>query len=136
MRKPAPHEDNAAWLWPRGVGHGLCRGPSPPAGPGDAALTQRARDAGYFGLRWQAQVPWRTFFWRDLVLVGTLANALMGFLALILLSQGADVVWAVAAHFALLPYNLFLVAAVWRWPGVSRPWKWAASVWFVATVAV
>ena len=87
-------------------------------------------------MRWQAQVPWRTFFWRDLVLVGTLANAFMGFLALILLSQGADVAWAVAAHFALLPYNLFLVATVWRWPGVSPPWKWAASVWLVATVAV
>jgi hypothetical protein len=88
----------------------------------------------HFAVRWHAQMPWRTFFWRDLLLVGTLANALMGFAALILLSQGANIVWALGAHFGLLPYNFFLLLSACRWPGIASEWKWAVGAWFSLTL--
>ena len=91
---------------------------------------------GYFGRRWHAQVAWQTLFWRDMVLVATVTNLFMGFLALVLLSQKVDSVWVLAVHFALLPYNLFLLAAVWRWPALSSTVKWAAGAWLVMTLIV
>lgn len=91
---------------------------------------------GYFGRRWHAQVAWQTLFWRDMVLVATVANLFMGFLALVLMSQKVEVVWVLAVHFALLPYNLFLLAAVWRWSALSSKVKWAAGAWFVMTLVV
>lgn len=91
---------------------------------------------GYFGRRWHAQMAWQTLFWRDMLMVGSVANILMGFLALVLMSQKVDVIWVLGVHFALLPYNLFLLTAVCRWPAMGLKWKWAAGTWFVATLVV
>jgi hypothetical protein len=91
---------------------------------------------GYFGRRWHAQIAWRTVFWRDMLMVGSMANIVMGFLALVLVSQRVDVVWALTVHFALLPYNLFLLATAWRWPKLHPKWRWAASAWFAMTLVV
>ena len=99
-------------------------------------MTAQAQNLGYFGVRWHAQMPWRTFFWRDLLTVATLANAIMGFMALILLSQGANAIWAFGVHFALLPYNLFLLVVACRWPGLSPAWKWGAGLWFATTLVL
>lgn len=99
-------------------------------------LTPIASRQGYFASRWHAQVAWHTLFWRDMLMVGTVANITLGFLSLVLVSQRVDAAWAVGVHFALLPYNLFLVAAVWRWPALPSKWKWAAGIWLLVTLVV
>jgi len=55
-----------------------------------------------------------TVLWRDMLCVGTVVNMLATFIALVAISQGAQS-WTVATiHFAPLPYNIFLFAAVGR----------------------
>ena len=55
-----------------------------------------------------------TLFWRDMLGVGTVVNMFATFIALMATSQGAPSWAAVAIHFAPLPYNIFLFAAVRR----------------------
>lgn len=91
--------------------------------------------AGFFTRRWRGEVPQRVLFWRDLVVVGTLINLLLTGVALAMVASGADVALAVGVHFSTLPYNLFLVAAVWRLPahGVCR---WASLAWLALVTLV
>lgn len=56
----------------------------------------------------------RTVLWRDMFGVGTAVNVLATFIALMAATQGAPTWLAAVIHFAPLPYNLFLVAAVSR----------------------
>ena len=91
---------------------------------------------GYWSRRWQGQAPWRTLFWRDIVAVGSAINLFTGFVALFLISQGQPVGWALAVHFAPLPYNLFMLGVVWRWPGLPPTWKWVAVVWFAVMLVI
>lgn len=100
------------------------------------ARTPVATRYGYFSRRWQAQMAWQTLFWRDMLLVGTVANLLLGFASLVMVAQRIEANWAVAVHFALLPYNLFLAASIWRWPGLHTKWKWAAAVWCLTMLVV
>jgi hypothetical protein len=102
----------------------------------DATVTQPSPRQGYFSVRWHGHMPWRVFFWRDLMVIGTLANACLGFLALVMLASGADVLWALAVHAAPLPYNLFMLGVVWRWPGLPPTWKWVAVVWFAVMLVI
>lgn len=85
----------------------------------------------YFSGRWKAQVPFSSLFWRDLILRGTLLNLFFFIFGLMFLAQGYPAAWVLAAHFLLLPYNLFLVLSVWRWPGVKVIFKVVSGVWFV-----
>jgi hypothetical protein len=48
-----------------------------------------------------------------------------------MVAQGVAGHWAVAVHLAPLPYNLFLLAAVWRFRPRNRPAALAAVVWLV-----
>lgn len=82
--------------------------------------------------RWRGEVPLRTVFWRDMLGVGTATNLLATLLALAAASQGAPSWLAVAIHFAPLPYNIFLVAAVGR----ARPPSVAAKILAMAWLAV
>ncbi|MFW2354363.1 hypothetical protein [Hydrogenophaga sp.] len=90
---------------------------------------------GFFTRRWCAEVPVRVLFWRDLVLVGTLINLLATGVALALAASDLDIALAAAVHFAPLPYNLFLVAAVWRLPA-SSVHRWAAVGWLAFVTLV
>jgi hypothetical protein len=87
--------------------------------------------AKYFSSRWKAQVPFPSLFWRDLILLGSILNLLVFIIGLMLLAQGYPAAWAVAASFLLLPYNLFLVLSVWRWPEVNVIFKVISGAWFV-----
>lgn len=69
--------------------------------------------------RWHGLVGWRTLFWRDLLLVGTSLNLIMTGSALALLSQDVPLHWVLLTHLLPLPYNLFIVSALWRAP--QRP---------------
>ena len=100
------------------------------------ALTPDPARHGFFACRWHAQMAWQTLFWRDMLMVGSVANLLLGFASLVMVAQRVEANWAVAVHFALLPYNLFLAASIWRWPGLHAKWKWAASAWLLAMLVV
>jgi hypothetical protein len=91
--------------------------------------------AGFFRSRWRAEVPMRVLFWRDMVLVGTLVNLLATGVALALAASDLDIALAAAVHFAPLPYNLFLVAAVWRL-GASGVHRWVAAGWLAFVTLV
>ncbi|WP_439589830.1 hypothetical protein [Hydrogenophaga sp.] len=91
---------------------------------------------GYWSPRWKGLVPWRTLFWRDMVAVGSTINLFTGFIALLLLSQGQPVAWALAVHFSPVPYNAFLVRSLW----LTQPkpaWAMAgAAAWFAGMLVV
>lgn len=88
-----------------------------------------AHARGFFSRRWRGHVPAARLFWRDMVLVGSIVNLASTFLALMLAAQGVATSIAVAVHFAPLPYNLFLCAALWRHPGRTAAQSGAAGLW-------
>ncbi|MDM7943472.1 MAG: hypothetical protein QUV35_12675 [Hydrogenophaga sp.] len=90
---------------------------------------------GFFTRRWRAEVPLHLLFWRDMLLVGSLINVLLTGVALALVAAGGSVALAAAVHFSPLPFNLFLVASVWRLPA-GGALRWASLVWLVAVTLV
>lgn len=92
-------------------------------------------NAGFFAHRWRGEVPMRVLFWRDMVLVGTMINLLATGVALAMAASDVDIVLAAAMHFAPLPFNLFLVAAVWRLPGAGA-YRGAALAWLALVTLV
>ncbi len=92
--------------------------------------------SGFFTRRWQGQLPLAVLFWRDMVGVGSLINLACSILALLVAAGGAPLGVAVALHFAPLPYNLFLFAAVWR-NSRKAPWMaLAALVWLMVATLI
>ena len=75
-------------------------------------------------------------YWRDILAVGTLINLVTGFAALMLAAQGTDIVIAALMHFAPLPYNVFLVVALWRTPQRTRTMAWTSLVWLGAVTVL
>jgi hypothetical protein len=88
--------------------------------------TDRSSLAGFFRSRWRGDVPLRTLFWRDMVLVATLISIGTTVAALVLLGIDLPLPVALATHFAPLPYNIFLFLAVWRTSG--RIGGWTAQI--------
>jgi hypothetical protein len=91
---------------------------------------------GFWGRRWRGQAAWRVLFWRDMLTVGTVINLCTGFAALMLISQGQPIAWALAVHFLPVPYNAFLLASLWRTPGRPDRVKFAGCAWFAAMLLV
>ena len=59
-------------------------------------------------------MPLQQLFWRDMLLVGTSVNLATTLVALFVWALGGATAAGVAIHFAPLPYNAFLLFAVWR----------------------
>ncbi|PZO13460.1 MAG: hypothetical protein DCF26_16785 [Burkholderiales bacterium] len=91
--------------------------------------------AGFFRSRWRGEVPQRVLFWRDMVAVGTLINLLATGVALAVAASGGSMALAAGLHFAPLPYNVFLVAALWRL-SASTAWRGAALAWLAFVTLV
>lgn len=68
----------------------------------------------FFVRRWQRRIPLGLLFWRDMMLFGSLLNLAAAFAGLMALGLKAELAVALAVFNAPLPYNLFLVGAVWR----------------------
>lgn len=90
----------------------------------------------FFARRWQRQVPLGTLFWRDMIVVGTLINIAATFAGLMALGLKADLAVAMLVFFSPLPYNIFLVGAVWRTAELvpaERAWtvRFGAAAWLV-----
>ncbi len=103
--------------------------------PGIADLNTR-RAGNFFARRWRGEVPLRRLLWRDMLGIGTAVNILATFVALMVASQGASAWVAVAIHFAPLPYNVFLVAAVHRAASRSSFTLTLALIWLVVVTVV
>lgn len=78
----------------------------------------------------------RTVLWRDMLGGGTVANVLATFVALMAASQGASSWVAATIHFAPLPYNVFLFAAVVRASPRSRTAAILAVAWLTVMTVV
>jgi hypothetical protein len=99
-------------------------------------LLKPAGAGGFFARRWRGEVAWPTLFWRDMIGVGTLLNLAASFGALMLVALGAPGAVAAALHFAPVPYNAFLFAALWRLARRPAPVLLIAAAWLVVmTVA-
>jgi hypothetical protein len=68
--------------------------------------------------------------------VATLINLTATFLAFVALIEGADTGLAIALHFAPMPYNLFLFAALWRAPDLNILTAAIAAGWLIAVTFI
>lgn len=74
----------------------------------------RSAQGGFFASRWRGEASIDRLFWLDMALVGTLINVAAAFVAILLFGLKLPAWLAAAAFLAPLPYNIFLVMAVWR----------------------
>lgn len=90
---------------------------------------------GFIGRRWRGEASAAVVYWRDILAVGSLINLLTSFGALMLAAQGVNLLIAAGVHFAALPYNVFLVVALWHTPQRTPIMAWTSLVW-LGTVTV
>lgn len=95
-------------------------------------LAGKPQTAGFFGSRWRGEIYLSKLYWRDILIVGSVINLFAGFIALMIAAQGGDLWVAATVHFVSLPYNVFLVLALWRTPGRSKMMEWTSLVWLGA----
>jgi hypothetical protein len=106
-----------------------------------AAWLRRSRLAAYFRALWAGTEPLHRVVISDLLIGGTLINVVAFALALALFALGAPRWLGVAVFFSPQPFNLFLVAAVWRTASVSGSgFAWPARIlalaWFGCMVFI
>jgi hypothetical protein len=83
----------------------------------------------YLQRLWSAEVPLATVFWRDMAVVGTVVNIGAVGLAFLAAALGASTGVGIALFLAPTPYNILLVAAVWRRADRERTeWAWPARI--------
>jgi len=102
----------------------------------DTVVVNKRHWPSFFVRRWCGEVPMHTLLWRDILGVGTVVNMLVTFIALMAASQGAPFWAAAAIHFAPLPYNLFLFAAIVRAVPSSRIAAAVSLVWLALMTVV
>ena len=111
-------------------------------GAGNAfAVSRPNRRAGFFASRWRGDVPLATLFWRDMIIWSSLLNVAMLLVSLMLLELKYPVWLSVAAFLSPMPWNLFLVACIWRTAdrqpgGLAHAARYGALVWFVAATVL
>lgn len=104
--------------------------------PGGASAWTRSLRA-----RWRGEAPLARVFWVDMLLTGTIVNALATILAACLLSAGVPTPLVGIAYFAPLPLNIFLVVALWRSAAAAEGMtataaRVAAVAWLLAATAL
>ena len=95
----------------------------------------------FFIRRWRRQVPLGLLFWRDMVVVGSALNLAAAFAGLMALGFKADLAVAMLVFHAPLPYNVFLVASVWRTAdaveaGKAYSARLGAALWLLAATVI
>lgn len=88
--------------------------------------------AGFIRSRWRGQTSPEVLYWRGILAIGSLTNLFTSFAALMLAAQGVNLLIAAVVHFAMLPYNAFLVVALWRTPRCTKLMAWTSLVWLAA----
>lgn len=92
--------------------------------------------AGFLGPRWRGETSLATLYWRDMLGVGSFINLFTGFSALMLAAQGVDLRLVAGVHLAMVPYNVFLVLALWRTPRCTQVMAWTSVLWLVAMTLI
>jgi hypothetical protein len=95
----------------------------------------------FFTARWRREVSLDWLLWVDMILVGSAINLMTTFVALMMLGFKAPTFIAIATHFAAIPYNAFLYAAVWRTAdnvdaGRAMTARGLATAWFALAVVI
>lgn len=103
---------------------------------GSAPAEARGGPIRYLARLWRGEVRLGQVFWRDMVVVGTVLNLSAMALAFGAVALGASTAAGIAIFLAPVPYNAFLVTAVWRRGEVVRSeWVWptriGALLWFL-----
>ena len=103
--------------------------------------TARTGPLSFVVRRWRRQVPIGLLFWRDMVLVGSALNLAAAFAGLMALGFKADLLVAMLVFHAPLPYNFFIVGAIWRTADLADAAKassarFGAAVWLVAATVL
>ena len=93
-------------------------------------------DNHFFSRRWRGQVAWNVLLWRDILSIGTLINLTMTVLALAAFAVEAPIGLALVLNFSPLPYNTFLLLALWRAPGFNTFSAVVAAVWFTMMIVL
>jgi hypothetical protein len=94
------------------------------------------RAAGFIASRWRGETSLSVLYWRDMLAVGSIINLFTGFAALMLAAQGVHLLIAATVHFAVLPYNVFLVVALWRTPQRTQVMAWTSLIWLGAVTVL
>jgi hypothetical protein len=80
-------------------------------------------------------------FGRDMLLIGTVVNLVVGGAALVALSLDVPLWIWLAIHLSPVPYNALLCVSVWR-SAARQAWHWnelarvGSIIWFAAMVIV
>jgi hypothetical protein len=104
-------------------------------------VTGRAGPLSFFVRRWRRQVPLGLLFWRDMILVGSALNLAAAFAGLMALGFKADLLVAMLVFHVPLPYNFFIVGAIWRTADLADAAKASSSrfgavLWLVAVTVL
>ena len=105
-----------------------------------AAPARPVRGA-FFAARWRGEVPLGQLFWQDMLIFGTGINIATAIVAALLFVRDAPTAIAALIYFAPVPYNFFLVAAVWRKAAdarepVASAARLGALLWIVVAMLI
>ena len=103
--------------------------------------TRRVGPFAFFVRRWRRQVPLGLLFWRDMIVIGSALNLAAAFAGLMALGFKADLPVAMLVFHAPLPYNFFIVGAIWRTADLVDTAKAStarigAAAWLVAATVL
>lgn len=103
--------------------------------------TGRSGPLAFFVRRWGRRVPLGSLFWRDMIVAGSLLNLAAAFAGLMALGLKADLLVAMFVFNAPLPYNFFIVAAIWRTADLvdaakASSARFGAVLWLVAATVL
>ena len=103
--------------------------------------TGRAGPFAFFVRRWRRQVPLGLLFWRDMIVIGSALNLAFAFAGLMALGFKADLLLAILVFHAPLPYNFFIVGAIWRTADLvdaarASSARFGAVLWLVAATVL
>jgi hypothetical protein len=95
----------------------------------------------FFVRRWRRQVPLGLLFWRDMIVIGSALNLASAFAGLMALGFKADLLVAMLVFHAPLPFNIFIVAAIWRTADLVEAAKASSAragavLWLVAATVL
>ncbi|MEP9388044.1 hypothetical protein [Mesorhizobium sp. KR9-304] len=104
-------------------------------------VTRRSGPLAFFVRRWGRRVPLGLLFWRDMIVIGSALNLAAAFAGLMALGFKADLLVAMLIFHAPLPYNFFIVGAIWRTADLvdaakASSARFGAALWLVAATVL
>lgn len=93
----------------------------------------------FFRARWRGAVPVRRLLLWDMLFVGSALNIAVGFIAFLGLALGLPGPLAVGIFLSPLPYNVFLMLAVWRAApagAAGSAMRTAAVIWCIIVTLI